>query len=225
MNKPLLTKLGLSLFFISLLFGFILILQKTEKSSEVKPDLNSSVKKENFQVSVESAKVGEEMSRIVGVAAEPTPFIKQQGKVRGENSIIKFEKDLETSLKLQKLPKIWLEFIDENNQVKIVRIPKQAEEILQKRWVRTLDYSYKNLSANDSETKFSILKSYYNDAAVFAKKIDTFEITTPLEKRKISEEEAFAMVHLTAKFAIERCKELQNMALQTNPLKISEWNF
>lgn len=212
--------LGLILLFISVFLSFYLALYRTgssDKSIERKPD-SASEKQISASRMPENSNTG-------NAVLAPPPFIKQQGKVKGLNSFVKFEKDFETSLKIQETPKIWLEFVDENNQVKIVELPKQAQEILQKRWTKTLAYSHQNVSTNDRETKFSIQKNYINDAAVFATKIDDFEIMTPLEKRKISLDEAFAMVHLTAEFAIQRYHELRNMNSQVNPQKISQSNF
>lgn len=152
----------------------------------------------------------------------PEKKLDLRGKVNGEISAVKFKKNLQASLITQDTPKIWLEFTNEKNETQKVELPKQILEIIKKRWQRTLYYSDQHLSASDREEKIAINKNYLNDAAVFATAIDDFQITTPFEKRKISTDESFAIVSLTADFAIERYKQLKNIDSQIKPQKISQ---
>jgi nuclear transport factor 2 (NTF2) superfamily protein len=211
-------KIGFLLLFICVLLGFALLLRKS-------PNLNETGVAA-FIESADSAQInsnpGSKNSNKAMLVVKPTPFIRQQGKVKGENSIVKFEKDLNTSLTIQNVPSIWLEYTDERNQIKTVKIPEKIQDFIEKRWFRTLQYSYQNQLTSNREIKANIYKNYINDAAVFATAIDDFEIITPLEKRKISQEEAFAIINLTAKLAVERYEELQKMASQLKAQKISE---
>jgi hypothetical protein len=205
------------LWLIALILSFAFSLYKTENSN--KTELVSAPANQNTTLPIIK------QNGMANGAFAPTPFIKQQGKVKGENSPVKFAIDFETSLRIQELPKIWLEFTDEDNQQIIVDVPKQAEEIIQKRWIGTFEYSYKNQSTNDRDEKIEIWMHYANDAVVFAQKLQKFKIKTPLEKRNISLEEGFAIMKVVAEFSVERYEELQKMASQANQQKISERNF
>lgn len=143
---------------------------------------------------------------------------KRQWTIKGKNAPVTFEKDLETSLKIQKTPRVWLAFIDENRQTVAVDISTKAAEFIEKRWTKTLEYSYKNYSAADRETKIEINKNYLNDTAVFAQKL---EIATSSETRKISLDEGLEIMNLVAVLAIGRYEELRNMASQVNSQKIT----
>jgi hypothetical protein len=217
MNENSKFKLGIMLWLIALVLSFAVSLYKTENSNTT--ELDSAPANQ-----VTTSPSPENLNELKVVLA-PTPFIKQQGKVKGESSPVKFEKDFETSLKIQELPKIWLEFTDADNQTIIVDIPKQAEEFIQKRWITTFEHSYKNQSTSDRSIKLEINRDYLTDAVVFAQKLQKFEIKTPLEKRNISLEEGFEIMKVVAKLSIERYEELQKMASQVNPQKISERNF
>jgi hypothetical protein len=219
MKDSLKTKIGIFLLFLSIISAFLLSLGIHAGSEYIQPD--NLAEAEELQLLNESPKVEAKIrEQIIGdTISEPTPFIKQQGKVKGENSVVKFEKDLETSLKIQEAPKIWLEYADENSKVVAVDIPLKVQSFIEKRWINTFKYSYQNQMADKRETKVDIYKNYLNDSAVFATTIDDFEITTPQEKRKISREEAFAIIHLTAEFAVERYKELERTASQLESRK------
>jgi hypothetical protein len=142
----------------------------------------------------------------------PPPIIKQEGNVQGQTSILKFEKDLETSLKIQEVPDLWLEYTDENGYVVKVVLPRKAKDSLRQRWQNTLKYTDQNLSADDRDVKIDIQKSYLNDTAVRAVELEQIEISTPAEKRKISEKEAFELVAHMAKYAIDRYMELSSIS-------------
>ncbi|HMS40148.1 MAG TPA: hypothetical protein PKE69_07985 [Pyrinomonadaceae bacterium] len=182
---------------ISILLSFALLLQKPTEPKESR--IVSSFEGKNSAATISYAL-----------------FTKQQVKVKGENFPVKFERDLETSLEIQEIPIIWLEYTDEKNQTTKVEIPKKAQEFIKKRWLNTLRYSYQNQSTNDRETKVNIQENYLNDAAVYATTIVDFEIVTPFGKRNISQEEAFEIMRIVAGLAINRYEELQNMSLQVN---------
>ncbi len=191
-------KFGAILFLGCLLLSFALLLQKTDESQKTK--------------NVSSF----ETNSVVDSNLLSSSFTKNQVKIKGENLPVKFERDLETSLEIQELPKIWFELTDETNQVVKVEVPKNAQEFIKKRWLNTLKYSFQNQSTNDRETKINIQENYLNDATVYATTIDDFDIITPFEKRKISQEEAFEIMRVVAGLAINRYEELQNMSLQVN---------
>lgn len=209
-------KAGSIFLFFAIFLSLVLLFQKSDELQEEKPS-SISQNEESKQLFTKSDSA--DLPKGI-VTTAPTPIINQQGKVKGEISQVNFENDLETSLKIQQTPTIWLEYINENNKVEKVEIPKKVQSFIEKRWLRTLQYSYQNQSTDDWETKISINKNYINDAAVYATSIANFEIVTPLEKRNISREEAFEMMRIVAKLAIDRCKELQNMSAVVNTQKI-----
>jgi hypothetical protein len=217
-NNFLKIKTGSILLFVSIFLVFVFLLKKSDDKPSVETALSKTGTLDKTFVDLDLNIEAHKVRAVV----EPTSLIKQQGKINGINPPVKFEKDLETSLKIQKIPDIWLEYIDDKNQIIKVELPEKAMEFIKKRWLGTLQYSFQNQSTDESEIKFNINKNYINDAAVYATKIDDFEITTPLEKRNISTEEAFAIVNLTAKLAIQRYEELKNMAAHVKPQKIGE---
>lgn len=215
MNISSRSKFGLILLFISIFFSFALFLKKT---SDSKDELISTTKNESSDPIVDKSNYENLNKAFVSIA--PTPIANQQGRVKGKTSPVKFEKDLETSLKIQQVPTLWLEYTNENNQLIKVEPPEKAQEFIRKRWFRTLQYSYQNQSTNNREAQLDINKNYLNDTAVYATTIADFEVITPLEKRNISREEAFQMMKIVAELAIDRYKELQNISLQINSQKI-----
>ncbi len=153
-------------------------------------------------------------------ASVPPQVVKHEGKVNGRISDIKFQSDLETSIKTQEAPELWLEYADKNGGEVTLKLPRKANDILRRRWQRTLELSLKNVSASDREAKLDIKKNYLNDAAVMAVQLQEIQISTSLEKRKISEDESFALVHRMAKYAVERFTELNAMSEQVIVQKI-----
>jgi hypothetical protein len=210
-------KIGSIFFFSAIVLSFTFVLKKPDTTTQTQN--NSSFKFENSDNTIS------ENSNKLAVSVAPASFVIQQGTVKGENSPVKFDSDLETSLKIQEIPLIRLEYANESRQIMKVELPAKVQKIVAIRWLKTLQYCYLKQRATDYESEVNIEESYINDAAVYATTIDDFEITTPLEKRKFSQKEAFAIIHLTANLAIERYEELQNMTSQTNPRKIDEWNF
>lgn len=211
------TKIGLFLLFVSILLVAAFLLGKTNEQA-INNDSFADDKTSNKLAEISSS--GNTAKFVV--SASSTPIIRQQGTVKGINSDVKFEKDFETSLKIQEVPDVWFEYGDENNKGVKVEIPVKVKELIKKRWFNTLQYSYQNQNTNDREIKFNINRNLINDAAVYASKIEDLQIITPLEKRKISREESVQLMRLTANLAIERYKELQRMAAQINSPKISE---
>lgn len=202
-------KIGSILLSVSIILAFALFLRKTVTLHQTK-DISFA--------EVETANKSGNLT-LSSLSSEHT------GKVKGRNPLVKFESDLENSLRIQKIPKIWLEYKYKNNQIIKVEIPEKVQQIIEKRWTGTLQYCYLKNLISDRNNWLNIEEKYINDAAVYATTIDEFEIVIVAEKRKISLDEAFAIVHLTAKLAIERYKELQNMASETNPQKFDEWSF
>lgn len=219
MKDSLKTKIGIILFSLSIVSAFLLNSRLSEESNYTQPeDLPESKK---LQLTNKSPNVeAENQQRIMsGTTLEAAPTAKQQGKAKGENSVIKFEKDLETALKIQETPKIYLEYTDENNIIVAAALSPKVQSLIEKRFHNTLEYSYQNQIAGSREAKTRVYENYLNDAAVFATKIDDFEIATPQGKRKISRKEAFAIMHLTAELAIQRYTELRRMAMQLESRK------
>lgn len=220
MNSTLQLKLGFALLLVSIFLTVIFMGLKNQDSGK-----SATIFQESSKTTEIEKKQNLELKSDLPIAVavvKPTPFIIQQGKATGKNSTIKFEKDLETSLKIQNIPEIWIEYLNENNESDKVELPAKAKEFINKRWLNTLNYSLQTQKANDYKTKVNINENYLNDAAVFATKIDDFPIKTSLGKRNISTEEAFDLMSLTASLAIERYLELQKMAAQINSTRITD---
>lgn len=220
MKDTLQLKFGIILFVFS---GLLMILLFDSKKNDfARQTSEQKHSKSNFErkelVNIEES----DNSPRFEILAEPASFIERQGKVKGINSIVKFEKDLETSLKIQEIPNLWLEYTNENNEIVKVEFPAKAKELIKKRWQNTLSYSHQNQNTDEREIKIEINANYINDAAVLATAIENFSIITPSEKRNISRKEAFDIVNLTARLAIERYKELKNIGSQINPQKVIE---
>jgi len=218
-------KLIVILFVVSAVIYFSYRTRRGGNITPVSTQIRESSNPQRVLTADASSNPIEEKGNGSGSGPTPTPTLKQQAKVKGLNSPVKFERDLETSLKMQELPEIWFEYTDDDGEIIKLEIGKKAKEYILSGWNHSLESCLKNASAIDYDTRLEIQGSYINNAAINGQALGELRIETPFEKRKISEDEAFAVVALVAGLAIERYQELEKMAAQTNSREIHQQNF
>lgn len=135
-------------------------------------------------------------------------FNGQELVFKGENSEIKIETDLKTSLENQEHPNLWFEYKDEKENIVKKEISNEIIEIIDNKWKSHLIYLYhKNITDN----KDAIYESTFGNSMegeTSSKKLEKLEIELPKKRKNFTKDEIRTLIVLQEKLASERFEEL-----------------
>lgn len=149
-------------------------------------------------------------SKAAVIQVIPSPFPGKTAKIRGEYSPIKITENLKDSVEQQDLPKIWLEFEQENGEVLKTELDEKLNENLKTAGEALLHYQYiKYHSENHDE----LANAAYNHSITFVNSLNEIrksEINSPDGKRILTEEEAAEILSKQAGLINDRYFELDD---------------
>ncbi len=145
----------------------------------------------------------------VNKPVEKTKIDFPQGIPNATKSELVIDKDFQTSLSLQKLPKMWLEF-QQNEETKIIEFSTEMKKLFDSRWTELIYFRLKMYSTFGQEEKSQIAKDEILKQLEFNRQIDLIEINSPEGKRRISKEESNFTADLFYDLLRERIEEIDD---------------
>ena len=130
--------------------------------------------------------------------------------VRGENSVVVFEGNLQRSIEMQQPPSVWIEFSTPDGLKIRTDFPKDVVVELHKLWAATLELCFRDLRVNGDGQRLELHKEYLNNNAKLIAYLEAQQISTPSGRRTL-EGEAIEITRLVNYLAIRRFSELKAM--------------
>lgn len=216
---PIRVRTSLGLFVLAgLLFVFCYFLKNESDTNS--SHLNPSVLSTGTDDSTKTARTeNQRNTQTIAVLAKPKQTAEVEGRVRGENAPILFEKDLETSISKQGVPSIRLDFVTPSGYTQSLDIGNLDQTTFSQTWQKTLQLCLKNTKVTDFDSKFEIQRNYLNSNALAIQHLDNLIINSPNGSRKITDNEAANIVKTLNTLAIRRFEELTSMAASIQDVK------
>lgn len=140
----------------------------------------------------------------------PTPFQGKTAKIRGEYAPVKIAGNLEDSVEQQELPKIWLEFEQENDGTAKVELDGKFNENLQSAGEALFHYQFVIHQSENPDERYDAI---YNHTITFVNsgsEMRRLEINSPDGKRKLTEAEINEIFNKQAGLINDRYYELDD---------------
>ncbi len=209
---PIRVRTSFGLFVLAGLLSLFCYFLKSESNTNLS-QLNPPVLSTGTDESTKTARTeNHRNTETIAVLAKPKQTAEVEGRVRGENAPILFEKDLETSISKQGVPSIRLDFVTPSGYTQSLDIGNLDQTTFSQTWQTTLQLCLKNTKVTDSDSKFEIQRDYLISNALAIKQLDNLLISSPNGSRKITENEAADIVKTLNALAIRRFEELTSMA-------------
>ena len=144
------------------------------------------------------------------IAARETPSdSSQKAKPNGENSPIKYAEDLETSVKQQEQPDIWLELKDNDGKILKTGLPSEMQDLIKQHWKNLFVCMY----GLDHSTDYNYRRKILIDASAVVTelhhKVPSYQINTPDGKRDLTSEEMTDILTFQANLGNIRYSQLE----------------
>lgn len=144
------------------------------------------------------------------ISLNESSLLVKTGTVKGEYESIKITENLKDSVEKQNLPKIWLEFEQENGEILKTELDDKYKENLNSVGRQLFYYRYiKYRSENTTE----IANAAYNHSKSFGKALNSLrklEIDLPNGKRKMTEDEVIQVLDTQSEMINKRYFELDD---------------
>ncbi|MBS1797809.1 MAG: hypothetical protein JSS81_28565 [Acidobacteria bacterium] len=139
-------------------------------------------------------------------------------EVRGVYDEIGFADDLKTSVDRQGLPVVWLEYAGANGETVRIDLDGEAGKSVEAAGRTLFDYRYARDYSTDRQERYDTAYRQTVSAVSAANKLRTFEIDAPGGKRKLTDEEAWAVLNKQAGLINDRYFELDEHFAPKGPL-------